>query len=179
MPFPDPSVARWMPQESAEPALVEHTVGGLLDDAIAKWPDSEAIVFSAYDDLGVSARWTYADLGARARRVGKALIAAGIEPGEAFGIWATNLPEWLELQFGAAYAGVVVVPMNPLYRASEVEFVLAKSGAAACFVLPEDRGSSLWDIAAKAAAGIDSVRLLVPLGEARDGGASWEGWVAR
>jgi acyl-CoA synthetase (AMP-forming)/AMP-acid ligase II len=178
MPFPDAGVARWVPESGAEPALRDLTVGGLLDEAIEKWPDQEAIVFSAYDDLGVAARWTYAELGERARRVGKALIASGIEPGERFGIWATNLPEWLELQFGAAYAGAVIVPMNPLYRASEVEFVLAKARAAACFVLPEDRGASLWEIAAKAAGGIDDVRLLVPLGEARDGSPSWEEWLA-
>jgi acyl-CoA synthetase (AMP-forming)/AMP-acid ligase II len=178
MPFPDPKLSRWVPEPDAEPPLRDLTVGGLLDESIERWPDQEAIVFSAYDDLGVSARWTYAELGARARRVGKALIASGIEPGERFGIWATNLPEWLELQFGAAYAGAVIVPMNPLYRASEVEFVLAKAGAVACFVLPEDRGASLWEIAAKAAAGIDSVRLLVPLGEARDGSPSWEEWLA-
>jgi fatty-acyl-CoA synthase len=178
MPFPDAGVARWVPESGAEPPLRDLTVGALLDEAIDKWPDQEAIVFSAYDDLGVAARWTYAELGERARRVGKALIASGIEPGERFGIWATNLPEWLELQFGAAYAGAVIVPMNPLYRANEVEFVLAKARAAACFVLPEDRGASLWEIAAKAAAGIDDVRLLVPLGEARDGSPSWEEWLA-
>jgi acyl-CoA synthetase (AMP-forming)/AMP-acid ligase II len=178
MPFPDPSVARWVPEPGAEPPLRDLTVGALLDEAIERWPDHEAIVFSSYDDLGVSARWTYAELGERARRVGKALIASGIEPGERFGIWATNLPEWLELQFGAAYAGAVVIPMNPLYRASEVEFVLAKSRAAGCFVLPEDRGMSLWDIAAETAARLDDVRLLVPLGEGRDGAPGWEEWLA-
>jgi fatty-acyl-CoA synthase len=178
MPFPDAKLSRWLPDPGAEPPLRDLTVGALLDEAIAKWPDQEAIVFSAYEDIGVAARWTYTELGERARRVGRALIGSGIEPGERIGIWATNLPEWLELQFGAAYAGVVIVPMNPLYRASEVEFVLAKAGAAACFVLPEDRGASLWEIAAKAAAGIDDVRLLVPLGEARDGSPSWEEWLA-
>jgi fatty-acyl-CoA synthase len=177
MPFPEAGVARWVPEPGAEPPLRDLTVGGLLDEAIERWPDQEAIVFSAYEDLGVGARWTFGELGERARRVGRALIAAGIEPGERFGIWATNLPEWLELQFGAAYAGVVVIPMNPLYRASEVEFVLAKSRAAACFVLPEDRGVSLWDVAAKAVAGIDDIRLLVPLGEGRDGAPGWEEWL--
>ncbi len=118
MAFPDPQVSRWLPDPGAQPPLRDLTVGALLDEAIRKWPDQEAIVFSAYDDLGVAARWTYAELGERARRVGKARIASWIEPGERFGIGATNLPEWLELQFGAAYAGAVIVPMNPLYRAS-------------------------------------------------------------
>ncbi len=178
MPLPDRGVSHWRPEPGQGPELRDLTVGALLDEAIEKWPDQEAIVFSAYDDLGVAARWSYAELGERARRVGRALIAAGIEPGESFGIWATNLPEWLELQFGAAYAGVVVIPMNPLYRASEVEFVLAKARASACFVLPENRGTSLWDIAVAAAGENDSTRLLVPLGEGRDGAPGWEEWLA-
>ncbi len=172
-----PGISRWIPDPAAEPAMVELTVGDLLDQSAARWPDHEAVVFSAYEDMGIAARWSFAELRERARRVGRALIAAGIEPGERFGIWATNIPQWLELQFGAAYAGAVVVPMNPLYRASEVEFVLAKSKAAACFVLPENRGASLWEITVGAAAGLDHVRLLVPIGEA-PGAPSWEEWLA-
>jgi fatty-acyl-CoA synthase len=178
MPLAAPGISHWLPEPGAEPPLRDLTVGGLLDEAVERWPDSEAIVFSAYEDLGIAARWSYAELAARARRVGRALIAAGIEPGDRLGIWATNIPEWLELQFGAAYAGAVVVPMNPLYRSGEVEFVLRKSGAAACFVLPENRGASLWEMARDATAGLDRAPLLVPLGEARDGAPGWEEWLA-
>ncbi len=172
-----PGISHWIPAEGEEPELRDLTVGGLLDEAADRWPDHEAVVFSAYEDLGIAARWSFAELRERARRVGRALIASGIEPGERFGIWATNIPEWLELQFGAAYAGSVVVPMNPLYRQSEVEFVLAKAQAAACFVLPENRGASLWEMTVAASAGLDHVRLLVPIGEA-DGAPSWEEWLA-
>ena len=171
-----PGIAHWVPDPAAQPAMVELTVGDLLDQSANSWPDHDAVVYSAYEDLGISARWSFAELRQRARRVGRALIASGIEPGERFGIWATNIPQWLELQFGAAYVGAVVVPMNPLYRAGEVEFVLAKSKAAACFVLPENRGASLWEITVAASAGLDHVRLLVPIGEA-DGAPSWEEWL--
>jgi acyl-CoA synthetase (AMP-forming)/AMP-acid ligase II len=178
MPLAEPGISRWVPAAGEEPPLRELTVGGLLDEAVQKWPDHEAIVFSAYEDLGIEARWTFAELRQRAHRVGRALIASGIEPGERFGIWATNIPEWLELQFGAAYTGAVVVPMNPLYRQSEVEFVLANSGASACFVLPENRGASLWEMTTAAAADLDHVRLLVPIGGAAEGAPSWEEWLA-
>jgi fatty-acyl-CoA synthase len=172
-------VSHWVPRPGEEPALCDLTVGDLLDDAAERWPDREAIVFSAYADLGIEARWSFAELRERGRRAGRALIAAGIEAGERIGIWATNIPEWLELQFGAAYAGAIVVPLNPLYRGGEVEFVLGKAAAAACFVLPENRGASLWEIAREATADLDCVRALVPLGEAPDGGApSWEEWLA-
>jgi acyl-CoA synthetase (AMP-forming)/AMP-acid ligase II len=178
VPLAEPGISRWVPAAGEEPPLRELTVGGLLDEAVQKWPDREAIVFSAYEDLGIAARWSFAELRQRARRVGRALIASGIEPGERFGIWATNIPEWLELQFGAAYTGAVVVPMNPLYRQSEVEFVLAQSGASACFVLPENRGASLWEMTTAASADLDHVRLLVPIGGAADGAPSWEEWLA-
>jgi fatty-acyl-CoA synthase len=170
--------SHWVPDPAAEPQMRDLTVAGLLDEAVERWPDHEAIVFSSYEDMGIAARWSFAELRERGRRVGRALIASGIEPGERFGIWATNIPQWLELQFGAAYTGAVVVPMNPLYRRSEVEFVLAKAKAAACFTIPENRGASLWDITVDAAAGLDHVRLLVPIGEAQDGGPSWDEWVA-
>lgn len=179
MPLAAPGISHWVPEPGAGPELRELTVGDLLDEAVERWPDHEAIVFSAYADVGIEARWSYAELAARARRAGRALIAAGIEAGDRFGIWATNIPEWLELQFGAAYAGAVVVPMNPLYRTSEVEFVLAQSGAAACFVLPENRGASLWEMAREATVALDRAPLLVPLGASvGDGAPSWDEWLA-
>ena len=57
--------------------------------------------------------------------------------------------------------------------------MLGKSGAAACFVLPEDRGTSLWEIAADggrraarpAAAGRDR--------HGPDGAPSWDEWLRR
>jgi len=178
MPLADPGLSRWVPTAGDEPPLRELTVGGLLDESADKWPDHEAVVFSSYADMGIEARWSFAELRERARRAGRALIASGIEPGERFGIWATNIPEWLELQFGAAYTGAVVVPMNPLYRQSEVEFVLAKATASACFVIPENRGASLWEMTVAASAGLDHVRTLVPIGAAQDGAPSWEEWLA-
>jgi acyl-CoA synthetase (AMP-forming)/AMP-acid ligase II len=171
-------ISNWVPEPGETPEMRELTVGGLLDESAERWPDHEAIVFSSYEDMGISARWSFAELSERARRAGRALIATGIEPGERIGIWATNIPEWLELQFGAAYAGVVIVPMNPLYRESEVEFVLAKAKAAACFVLPENRGASLWEMAVRASADLDHMRALVPIGPAQGQGPSWEEWLA-
>ncbi|HEX8754304.1 MAG TPA: AMP-binding protein [Solirubrobacterales bacterium] len=177
MALAEPGLSHWVPDPGEAPELRDLTVGRLLDESVERWPDHEAVVFSAYADLGIEARWTYAELHQRARRAGRALIASGIEAGDRVGIWATNVPEWLELQFGAAYAGAIVVPLNPLYRQSEVEFVLGKAGAAACFVLPENRGASLWEIAGAATAGLDHVRTMVPIG-AVEGGPSWEEWLA-
>ena len=158
--------SHWVPDPNEQPPLRHITVAELLEEAAAKWPEREAIVYSAYADLGIAARWSFQELRERARDVARAMVASGLERGERVGIWATNRPEWLLVQFGAAYAGVVFVPMNPLYRSSEVAYVLGKAGASACFVEPENRGASLWAILADAAADLPSLRERVALGDA-------------
>jgi fatty-acyl-CoA synthase len=170
-------ISHWLPDPSALPPMSELTVGGLLDRAAGQWPDREAIVYSSYEDVGIGARWSFGELRERARRAGRALIASGVEAGDRVAIWATNVPQWLELQFGAAYAGAILVPMNPLNRAGEVEYALGKSEAVACFLLAENRGTNLWEIAKEATSGFDHMRMLVPLGEAVDGGRGWPEWL--
>ena len=178
MPLLDESRSHWVPGADDSPPLRDLTVGAVLDEAAQAWPDREALVYSAYDDLGITARWSFAELQERALAVAAALEASGIEPGERIAVWATNRPEWVEIQFGAAYAGVVLVPLNPLYRAEEVRFVLGKVGAAACFVEPENRGMSLWGILDDVAAELAHLRLRVALGEAPDAsGPSLAEWV--
>jgi acyl-CoA synthetase (AMP-forming)/AMP-acid ligase II len=158
--------SHWLPDPREQPPLLRLTVADLLDEAAARWPAQEAIVYSAYDDLGIAVRWTFQELRERAREVGRAMVASGLQRGDRVGIWATNRPEWLLVQFGAAYAGVVFVPMNPLYRSSEVAYVLGKAGASACFVEPENRGASLWEILGEAAAELPSLRSRVALADA-------------
>src|ERR1700710_30322 len=119
--------SQWTPDPREQPAIRDDvTTGVLLDEAAAAWPDHEAVVYSAYADLGLNVRWTYAELRARARELAKALRASGLEGGDRVALWATNAPEWLLLQFGAAYAGVVLVPLNPLYRAAELADVVGR-----------------------------------------------------
>jgi acyl-CoA synthetase (AMP-forming)/AMP-acid ligase II len=171
-------ISHWIPDPDEEPALRHMTVADLVDEAASTWPDREAVIYSAYDDLGISARWTFAELRERSREVGRAFLASGFERGERVGIWATNRPEWLLVQLGAAYAGVAIVPMNPLYRRSEVAYVLGRARASGCFVEPENRGASLWDILGEAAVQVPSLRLRVSLDDVPDsGGPSIAEWI--
>ncbi len=41
-----------------------------------------------------------------------------------------NLPQFLVAYFGALKAGMVVLPLNPLLKAPEIEYHLSDSGAA-------------------------------------------------
>lgn len=173
------SVSHWVPDAEESAALKDMTVGDLLDEAVRRWPEREALVYSAYEDRGLSLRWSFQELRQHSRRVARALLASDIGHGDRVAVWSTNLPEWLQLEFGAAYCGAVLVPINPLLRAAEVSYILRTAGVSACFALPEDRGVPLWKLLDEAAREAPTLRLRVAIGEAPDqGGIGWKQWLA-
>ena len=64
-------------------------------------------------------------------RFAAGLQDAGVVPGNSVALQLPNLPEFLVAYFGILKAGAVVVPMNVLLKAPEVELYLANSGARA------------------------------------------------
>jgi fatty-acyl-CoA synthase len=108
------------------PPLREDTIGRAFDAAVARWPDREAVV-SVHQDI----RWTWAELGARVDAVAAAFLNLGLEPGDRVGIWAPNCAEWGVTQFATAKAGLILVNINPAYRAHELAFTLNKVGVKA------------------------------------------------
>ncbi|GAA4714333.1 hypothetical protein GCM10023215_66880 [Pseudonocardia yuanmonensis] len=71
---------------------------------------------------------TYAQLHSAAAAVAGDLKERGIEPGDRVGLVLPNVPAYPVLFYGALLAGAVVVPMNPLLKAREVEYYLNDSG---------------------------------------------------
>src|SRR4051795_4992273 len=57
------------------------------------------------------------------------LRAKGVEPGDRVGLQMPNVPYFPIVYFGALRLGAVLVPMNPLLKAREVEYHLSDSGA--------------------------------------------------
>jgi long-chain acyl-CoA synthetase len=76
---------------------------------------------------------TYQRLDDRSAWVAGLLAARGVEPGDRVALMLPNVPEFAMLYFGALRAGAVVVPMNPLLKAREVEFYLGDSSAKLIF----------------------------------------------
>ena len=105
------------------PPLLGLTISGVLDHAADNWPEKDALVVV---DQGV--RWSWKELRDRARKLAGGLLAAGLEPGDRIGMLAPNRAEWLLAQFGSAYAGLILVNINPAYRLSELEYALNKVG---------------------------------------------------
>ncbi len=111
------------------PPLAGLTIGEVLDAAAERWPDSEALIVR---DQGV--RWNWSELREHARALAGGLLALGLEPGDRIGMLAPNRAEWLLAQFGSAYAGLVLVNINPAYRTLELEYALKKVGCKALII---------------------------------------------
>src|SRR5262249_42107533 len=73
----------------------------------------------------------------------------GIQGGEHIGIWATNWPEWVVLQFATAQMGAVLVNVNPAYRASELQYVLQQADITTLFLTDRFKSSDYFAILAE------------------------------
>jgi long-chain acyl-CoA synthetase len=81
------------------------------------------------DDYSLS----YSELHESSLRVAALLRARDVGPGDRVGIVLPNVPAFPVLFYGALAAGAVVVPMNPLLKAREVQYYLEDSGASIVF----------------------------------------------
>jgi fatty-acyl-CoA synthase len=75
-------------------------------------------------------RYTFAELEREARTIARGLIAHGVQPGERVVLWATNVPEWVVLQFALAKIGAILVTANTALRARDIDYLLRQSEAA-------------------------------------------------
>ncbi|MFO7983970.1 MAG: AMP-binding protein [Desulfuromonadales bacterium] len=110
--------------------VLDFTMGGLLEDTARRFPDHDALV---YPDRGL--RYTYRDFDALTNRVARGLLRLGIGKGDHVAIWATNVPEWVVLQFATAKVGAVLVTINTNYKSAELEYVLSQSDAMTLFLV--------------------------------------------
>jgi len=108
----------------ADNPFAHATASSVLDAIAARHGQREAIVFGAE-------RLTFAALRDRARAFAAGLGALGLGGGDALAIWLPNRPLWFIAQYAAASLGIVVVALNPRYRAHELSYILGQSNAVA------------------------------------------------
>jgi fatty-acyl-CoA synthase len=84
--------------------------------------------------IATDRRLTWAQTRDEARAFAKALLSAGIEPGDHLAVWLPNQIEWVLAWFGSAYVGAVVVPINSRYKKEEAGYILAQSDSKLLFV---------------------------------------------
>src|SRR5262249_32458468 len=73
---------------------------------------------------------TFAELETEARLIARGLMACGVERGERVALWATNVPEWVVLQFALAKIGAILVTVNTSLRSHEMDYLLRQSESA-------------------------------------------------
>ena len=111
-------------------SLMNITVGGLLTQVAQQYPDDIAI---KYNDRPYQRTWKEFD--EETERVAKGLLAAGISKGDHVAIWATNVPEWIQLLFATAKIGAVLVTVNTAYKVFELEYLLRQSDCKALVMI--------------------------------------------
>ncbi|MDA1055259.1 MAG: AMP-binding protein [Planctomycetota bacterium] len=121
--------------------LEEQTIGRLLRATARKFPAHDALVVSQ-----ASVRLNWSELDAEVDRAAKGLLAIGMKRGDHFGVWSTNWPEWVILQFATARIGVVLVTINPAYRPAELEYVLAQSDVRGLALIQQFKTSNYDDM---------------------------------
>jgi long-chain acyl-CoA synthetase len=92
-------------------------------------------------------RLTYAELGARCRRLAGAMRKLGLAPQDRVGVIALNSDRYLELYLGLPAAGYVLVPVNSRLAPAEMRAILEDAAVGVVFADAEYPG----------AAGIDQV----------------------
>jgi long-chain acyl-CoA synthetase len=73
---------------------------------------------------------SYGELDEQSGRLAAGLRSSGLAPGQVVAMQLPNLPQFLIAYFGALKAGLVVLPLNPLLMAPELEYHLGDSAAA-------------------------------------------------
>jgi long-chain acyl-CoA synthetase len=93
----------------------------LMENAL-RLPDHTAVI---HDER----KMTYRELEEATNRLASSLAGLGLRQGQKFVIMLPNISEFVVAYFGVLKTGAVVVPINVLYKAREIEFLLEDSEA--------------------------------------------------
>ncbi|MGI9600868.1 MAG: FadD3 family acyl-CoA ligase [Acidimicrobiales bacterium] len=126
------------------------TIPELVDDAGRRFPEVEAMVDG---DI----RWTFPELAAEVHRAARALMAAGVNPGDRVAIWAPNIWEWAVTALGIHCAGAVLVPINTRWKGKEAAYVLEKADVNLLFTVTDFLDTDYVALLADTGAELDEV----------------------
>ncbi len=93
------------------------TLISLFQQSVRENGDKIAIV---YDGQKIS----YRDVNVRIEKIAGSLMAMGVRKGDRVGILLKNSPDYVFSYYGALLAGAVVVPINNMLKADEIQYIL-------------------------------------------------------
>jgi long-chain acyl-CoA synthetase len=133
-----PSVAPTTPR----PWLAHYPPGVPAEIPLAAYPSLVALLEQAWlvhakrDALScMGRRMTYGEVDASSRALAAWLQAAGVKKGDRVALMMPNVPQYVVAIGAVLRTGAVVVNVNPLYTARELQHQLADSGATTIIVL--------------------------------------------
>ena len=107
---------------------MELTIPAALARAARRFGDAPALAEPG------GPRLSYRELHDRAATVSRALIAAGVAPGDRVAIWSPNTRHWVLAALGALGAGATLVPVSTRFTGPEALDVIGRSRARVLFV---------------------------------------------
>ncbi|MEL7546467.1 MAG: AMP-binding protein [Pseudomonadota bacterium] len=109
------------------------------------------------DDASIGREWTYAELHEDAEKLARAL-GARHPIGARVAVFAHNIPEWILMELATAYAGLILVTVNPSYGVRELKYVLEQSKAEAIYFVESVRGHALRPTVEAACAELPNIK---------------------
>ena len=127
--MPSPWLEHYPPGVPAQANVNAYgSVAELLEAAFRRYPQRDALCC-------MEQRLRYQDVDVLSAALGAWLQSRGLVPGDRVALMMPNLPQYLVAIAGVLRAGFVVVNVNPLYTARELQHQLQDSGAVALIVL--------------------------------------------
>jgi acyl-CoA ligase (AMP-forming) (exosortase A-associated) len=97
---------------------MNHLIHDSIFETAARTPDAQALAYG-------NTRCSYAELAAEVRAVAARLLEQGLGAGDRVAVYMEKRIENVAAMFGAAAAGCVFVPVNPLLKPEQVAYILA------------------------------------------------------
>lgn len=111
------------------------TFGGMLRDLASRYGDRAALI-------SPTARWSFADLDARADRLAAGLHARGVRPGDRVVVQSPNVPEFYQMCFALFRIGAWPVFALPAHRSAEISYFCEFTEAVA-YVCPDAQHAAM------------------------------------
>ena len=145
------------------------SVDAFLASAAARAPDAMAWIAGTQ-------QLRFADADALVHRVATALVAGGLGQGDRVAVYLPKTIACLAALFGAARAGGVFVPVNPVLKAPQVRYILEHSGASIVITSP-----LRWQALVEAGVAADRFAAVIlvdePGGQAMPATRRWDDWL--
>lgn len=131
-------------REYEVPALADRVVtGGLADTVVDHARQEPGLALFALPREGGWTDLTAAEFHDQVVGLASGLLASGIEAGDRVALMARTRYEWTALDYAIWMIGACSVPVYPTSSASQIQWILADSGAVACVVETAEHAATL------------------------------------